>query len=53
MSKVIKRVIKRWKCNYIPIESTAIANGAVRIADVASPLSPLIKSPPATVDIML
>ena len=49
MSKVMKRLL----CNYIPNESIAIPSVSVRIADVASPPSPLIKSPPATVVIVI
>ena len=49
----MSKVIKRWLCNCVPDESTAIPAGAVRIADVASPPSPLIKLPPATVEIVL
>ena len=49
----MSKVIKRWLCNYIPDESIAIPSVSVRIADVASPSSPLIKSPPATVVIIV
>ena len=48
----MSKVIKRWPCNYIPNESTAIPTGVVKKADVALPPSPLIESLPATVDIL-
>jgi len=49
----MSKVMKRWPCKCVPDESTTIPTGKVTKADVASPPSPLIKSPPATVEIVL